>query len=166
MRWARDFLAMARHAVLQLRAIDSTVDAMRDALMLQAQRYSDAPHGSADLDPQAAIDAYIDAQAKAEVERVPLQEVVDDALEVLYGPHMRAGVARMLGATYADVLNQRWLQLRTWAAIAADMGVTTRWAQECGRVALEWMDETGESHIRAFNAGEEEFYESMRMEGR
>lgn len=160
MKWARDYLAMARHAALELRAIDADLTAKHDALMLQAQRYSESR--SKAVDPQAAIDAYVDAEMAAEAARAPHLAVVDDCTELLYGPHARAGVAKLLGAKYADVLNQRWLQLRTWAAIARDMGVTVRWAQMCGQAAIDWMDETGESQIRAFNAGEEEFIDALR----
>lgn len=163
MKWARDYLAMARHAALELRAIDADLTAKHDALMLQAQRYSESRR--TDVDPQAAIDAYVDAEMAAEAARAPLLCIVDDATELLYGPHARAGVAKLLGAKYADVLCWRWLQLRSWRDIARDLRCSVRWCQLVQAAAFDWMDDVGEAHIRAYNDGEQEFLDAMRGAG-
>lgn len=163
MKWARDYLAMARAAALQLAAIDADLSRKFDALQLSAQKYAESRSG--DVDPQAAIDAYIDAEMAAEAARMPLLCIVDDATELLYGPHARAGVAKLLGAKYADVLCWRWLQLRSWREIARDLRCSVRWAQQLEQDALDWMDKTGESHIRAHNGIESDYYESMRWGG-
>lgn len=163
MEWARDYFTMARRAALELQRIDAEFSRLADARNLKAQGYAD---GRASLsDAQAASDAYIDAERALDGLRAPHRAVLDDATTLLYGPRARAGVAKLLGAKYADVLCWRWLQLRPWREIARDFGRSVRWCQQIQETAFNWMDSTGEGHIRAYNDGEEELIEQVKDGG-
>lgn len=163
MKWARDFFAMARHAALELQAIDTRLTALADARNIKAQGYANGRVSLSDV--QAASDAYLDFEKAADGLRAPHRAILDDATELLYGPHARAGVAKLLGAKYADVLCWRWLQLRNWREIARDFGRTVRWCQLVQAAAFDWLDDVGEAHIRAYNDGEQEFLDAMRGAG-
>ena len=155
---------MAKAAASKMDEIREELTRRHSALVLQAQRYFES-RTVGDLDPQHAMDEYIDAEREAECELADLQAQVDDALGILYGFHGRGGVAKLLGHKYADVLCWRFLQVRRWREIAADLGCSVRWAQEFANTALDWMDSTGEAHIRAANDNEAEFIEQVRDGG-
>lgn len=159
-KWARDYFDTARAEALKLRAIDEDMARRHAKLMLQAQKYAESRVSG--FDSQSAIDDYIDAEMAAEAARTPHRAFVDDATELLYGPHARAGVAKLYGSKNADVVNMHWLQLLPWTSVARETGYSTRWVKQLAVNVFDWMDEVGESHIRAYNDGEEEFFESMK----
>lgn len=161
--WARDFMECARASALALHALDMKHQSLMTAAQLGAQSY--AERRATATDPHAALDELLDFENALDGLRAPHRAVLDDATEILYGPRARCGVAKLLGHKYADVLCWRFLQVRRWREIAADLGCSVRWAQELANTALDWMDSTGEAHIRAANDNEEEFIESVRDGG-
>lgn len=162
MKWARDFFGIARRAVLDLQALDLKHESLRSAVRLGAVKPTE--RRVTDVDAQAAIVELVDYEKALDGLRAPHMAILNDATELLYGPHGRGGVAKLYGSKYADVICWRWLQLRRWRSIAHDLGCSVRWAQELEGAAFDWMDETGEAHIRAHNAIEEDYYEDMRSE--
>ena len=158
--WARDYFGLARRAALELRALDLKHESLRSACRLGAVKLSERRTG--DFDPQAAIDELVDFEKALDGLRAPHAAILDDAINLLYGPRGRLGVAKLLGTRNADVLCWRWLQLRRWREIARDLGCSVRWAQEIETKTFNWLDEFGEMHLREQNAVELDYYESMR----
>lgn len=164
MNWSRDYFAMAKAAASKMDEIREELTRRHSALVLQAQRYFES-RTVGDLDPQRAMDEYIDAEREAECELADLQAQVDDALGILYGFHGRGGVAKLYSRRCADCINWRWLQRRKWADVAADLDCTARWAQQLESDAFDFMDRYGESAIRSANGIDEDYIDSMRWEG-
>jgi len=159
-QWSKDYFSIARDAAVSLRDVDERLQRMYDAMTLSAQKYTQSR--VSDVDPQAAIDAYIDAERAAESIRARLAGILEDATNLLYGYHARAGVAKLLSSKHADVICMRWLQLRTWLAISRDLGCSIRWCKQLESQAFAFMDDYGESALREFNDIESDYFEAMK----
>ena len=165
MNWSRDYFGMARRAAHAIRALDMQYESLKSAVRLGAQSYNSGRGGGVDPQShQAAMDALLDFEREMPRLYAPHDEAIADALLILYGWRGRGGVAKLLGEKYADVVNWRWLQLRRWREIAADLSCSVRWAQMVEDTAFDWMDEYGEMQIREQSDVDVDYVESMRGE--
>lgn len=96
-------------------------------------------HGGGRTDPLTAIDAIVDTDATAELDRLRtlLHERMDYATDVLYGRSGRGGLALVTSYDDADVLCFHYLHGESWASIARrfepDTSNLTTW---CKRRAI------------------------------
>ena len=96
-------------------------------------------HGGGRTDPLAPIDALVDTDATAELDRMSalLHERMDYATDVLYGRSGRGGLAMVTSYDDADILLFHYLQGESWASIARrfepDTSNLTTW---CKRRAI------------------------------
>ena len=161
MKWARDYLSIARQSAVAVRAINDEMDERRAALTLQAQRYANGVR-TGETDPQALIVAYLDAQRDADARLVEHEERLLDAHRLLFGFDGRHGVAGHIGLTCARIVERRWLLLQTWTAIAASFGKSRKWCTNRADDAIGFMDEYGEARLRNEYEIDADFYESLR----
>ena len=148
MKWARDYLATARDAVLAIRAIDAEYERLRAAVLVGAQKYDADGRSSGIPDPTDAYAALMDYERQMDHLAAPHLELVDDTRRLLHGYRGRGGLASQLSRFHANVLDMRWLQLLRWTDISRMTGRSQRWCQMAQSVAIDWLDCHGENRLR------------------
>lgn len=142
---ARDYFEDVRAAQ---RGIDRTLalmESMRERERTRAQRYDLIGRGKGPgADPMAATDARIDwERAHPASELARLEAEVADGRRVCAG--VRAANPRL---RWADALEWRYCEDRSWQEVAALMGVSVRCAHADAAAALDWVDMVGVAAAR------------------
>lgn len=136
---AREYFEAARSSQRHIDGRLAVILAMREREGARAQSYEAIGRGSGASDPMRAVDARMDAEARARSELAECERVVEDARAVCAG--VRA--ANPNHPAWGDVLELRYLDLFEWDRIGRALGLTGSGARQACRAALEWVDSVG-----------------------
>ena len=157
-----EWFGQIRDSVLGLSDAEEHVAEMRSALVLKAQSYEG--HRQLDYTRPNGVDELLDAERSVSERGLEVSSMKGEAMRVLFGPMSRAGVAKMLGRKYANVLYLRYVEALPWTDVAEELGWTTGWCMALANRALAWIDEVGWARIEEENELEEEWAEQCREE--
>lgn len=143
---AVDLFEAARAASLD---IESTrrkmerVEQMRAAEGMRAQSYEAVGRGGVS-DPTSRIDRRIDLEGIYERRLDEDYELVALADMVIYGRESgAAGVERLMGPDYADVLHFRYCAAETWGTVSDRVGKSASWCKIAAQAAIDQVDAYG-----------------------
>lgn len=136
---AREYFEAARSAQRRIDGRLSVILAMREREGARAQSYEAIGRGSGASDPMRAVDARIDAEARARSELAECERAVEDARAVCRG--IRA--ANPSHPLWGDAIELHYIELMGWAEIGRYLGCTGEAVRRAAYAALDWIDMVG-----------------------
>lgn len=143
---SRELFEAARQAAIDADRCRRQLEAMEHRA-LSVGRPSLEAHVSGGGDPDRIgrdVAALVDREAELCNRIESDYALIDSACAVLYGSDgTSAGLATLAPPSWSDAIYHRYLGLRTWAEVAAMMGVSVSYAQKMVRAAFDIADANG-----------------------
>lgn len=136
---AREFFEGVRAAQALIDGALARIESMRQREGVRAQRYDAL--GRSYHDPSSAMEG---TEARIDAEERVRRQCAEWLAEVERGRRVCAGVrGANPGQMWADAIELRYIDRRSWQEVASALGVTTRQAQAWASTGLDWVDSVG-----------------------
>lgn len=96
-----------------------------------------------EVKPNAITDVKLDKLAAWEADIAEAAKLIASAYAVLYGEKQSGGLLALLGVQYAELLDCRYIQLKSWEDVASTIGYSRRHCFELQRTAFDFLAYNG-----------------------
>lgn len=129
---AKEFMKQHERAVEKIRQLEIQIYDIEQTLGIKGVNYDSQPHGS-------GINQVTEATATKLIE---LREVQKDLVDKLWTKRIEIErvIFLMEDATFAELLQRKYIRLQTWESIAADMKFDSRYIYKLHGKALVEVD--------------------------
>lgn len=146
---ARDFFEAARCAAMEAQRTERQMERLAAAEGVRTNGMTAGSGTRRDPNGMAATDARIDYERRMRRRLDEDRALVGRACSLAYGPSGDGGVARLLGASYADAIWWRYCSASSWACVAEAVGASSSTVRRWCDVVMDTIDSKGQDAVMA-----------------